>query len=238
LTSTVTRVSIPDVPVILPSAKEQIVLTAERLFAEHGVDGVSLRQIGAAAGNGNNSAVQYHFGSKERLIQAIFEYRLPELTDRRAILIAHRRPDDLRSWVECYVLPILELGEREGSNYLSFVAMLQQHGRRDIFARMPSAILEPATAYRDRMRSLLPAIAEPLRTHRVGQAMQFSVHAAADRERARAAGLPVLPFAVHVNDVLDGLVGFLEAPVSPATEAALAAMADRDPDGMAWPLAP
>jgi AcrR family transcriptional regulator len=59
--------------VIAPSTKEQIVLAAEGLFAERGIEGVSLRQIGAAAGNGNNSAVQYHFGTKERLVQAVFE---------------------------------------------------------------------------------------------------------------------------------------------------------------------
>ena len=49
---------------IAPSTKEQIVLAAEGLFAERGIEGVSLRQIGTAAGNGNNSAVQYHFGTK------------------------------------------------------------------------------------------------------------------------------------------------------------------------------
>jgi hypothetical protein len=62
--------------------------------------------------------------------------------------------------------------------------------------------------------------------------MAFSVHAAADRERAQTNGRHVLAFAVHVTDLLDGLVGFLEAPVSPA---ALAALEDTDPDRLAWP---
>ena len=60
-----------------------------------------LRQIRVAAGNGNNSAVQYHFGSKDKLVQAIFEYRLPRLHERRILLVAELRPNDLRSWVEC-----------------------------------------------------------------------------------------------------------------------------------------
>jgi hypothetical protein len=59
------------------------------------------------------------------------------------------------------------------------------------------------------------------------------VHAAADRERARADGQVVLPFAVHVSDLLDGLVGFLEAPPSPA---ALAALDDTAADHLAWPM--
>lgn len=124
--------------VVARSTKEQLVRTAERLLGERGLEGVSLRQIGAAAGNGNNSAVQYHFGSKDHLIRAIFACRLPHLHERRKLLMAQRRPDDLRSWVECYVLPILEQAEQEGSHYLTFVAMLQHHGRRDVFERLPA----------------------------------------------------------------------------------------------------
>jgi hypothetical protein len=47
------------------------------------------------------------------------------------------------------------------------------------------------------------------------------VHAAADRERARAADQPMLPFAVALGDLVDGIVGFLEAPASGETQAAL-----------------
>src|SRR4051794_41913128 len=81
---------------IAPSTKEQIVLAAEALFAERGVEGVSLRQIGTAAGNGNNSAVQYHFGTKDRLVQAVFEVRLPRLPERRGPPLAEPRPRDPR----------------------------------------------------------------------------------------------------------------------------------------------
>jgi len=221
------------VPVLARSTKEQIVRTAELLLAERGLDGVSLRQISAEAGNGNNSAVQYHFGSKDQLIQAIFDYRLPRLHERRQMLMAQRRPDDLRSWVECYVLPILEQGEQEGSHYLTFVAMLQHHGRRDVFERLPDEFQVSTRAFRAHVGALLAHVPEPLRTHRIAQAMAFSVDAASDRERARANGQDVLPFAVHVSDLLDGLVGFLAAPVS-AT--ALAALEDTDPAGLTWPL--
>lgn len=45
---------------VKPSAKQQLVLTAERLFAQRGgLDGVPLRQIGIEAGMANKSAVQY-----------------------------------------------------------------------------------------------------------------------------------------------------------------------------------
>jgi AcrR family transcriptional regulator len=220
------------VPRIAPSTKEQIVLVAERMFAERGIDGVSLRQIGAAAGNGNHSVVQYHFGSKEELVEAIFSYRLPDLNERRRILTAHREPTDLRSAVECYVLPILEQGEQAGSHYLSFISTLQQTDERHLLNRIPAEFQAQTTAFREQMAGLLADIPEPLRTHRLGQAMSFSVHASADRERLQASGYPVLSFAVHVTDLLDGLIGFLTAPVS-AT--AMAALDLRETAELAWP---
>ncbi|ONH32916.1 TetR/AcrR family transcriptional regulator [Pseudofrankia asymbiotica] len=218
-----------------PSPKERIILAAEALFAEHGLDGASLRQISAAAGSANNTAVQYHFGTKEQLIKAIFEYRLPYLHERRDLLAAQHRPDDLRSWVECYVLPILEQGEQEGSHYLGFVANLHSHGSREVFAQFAPSYLASSKAFQERFRSFLEHVPEPLRTHRISQAIAFAVHAAADRERARAQGQEVLPFAAHVADLLDGLTGFLTAPVSPA---ALAASKDVGVGAMGWLLVP
>jgi AcrR family transcriptional regulator len=217
-----------------PTTKEVIVRVAEQLFGERGLEGVSLRQIGAAAGNGNNSAVQYHFGSKDALIQAIFEYRMPNLHERRRLLIAERHPGDLRAWVECYVLPILEQAEREGSHYLTFVAMLAHHGRRDVFERLPDEFQRSTRSFREEVAARLPHLPEPLRTHRISHALVLAVHAGADRERARAAGQWVLPFAVHVTDLLDGLVGFLDAPISPA---ALASLDVSDAARLVWPLA-
>jgi AcrR family transcriptional regulator len=222
-------------PAVAPSTKEQLVRTAERLLAERGLEGVSLREIGAAAGNGNNSAVQYHFGSKDQLIQAIVEYRLVSLHERRRVLLAQRCPDDLRSWLECYVLPLLEQAEQQDSHYLTFVAMLLHHGRTEVFERLPAERQAATRTFLERVPRLLAHVVEPLRTHRITQATAFVVHAASDRERARANRQPVLPLAVYVNDLLDGLVGFLTAPVSPA---ALAALEGTDPSGLGFAALP
>jgi AcrR family transcriptional regulator len=212
------------------STKEQIVQAAERLFAEHGVDGVSLRQIGAAAGNANNSAVQYHFGSKEQLIRAIFEYRQPRIRERRALLIAEHRPADLRTWVGCQVRAVLEQSELAGSHYMGFIAMLHQHGRRDAFAQLRAEARAETRAYHEAIGAFLGHIPEPLRAQRISQAMALIVQVAANREQARAAD--ILPFALELNNLLDGVVGFLEAPVSPAS---LAALEDLDPADIQWP---
>ena len=71
----------------LPKSALRLLLTAERLYGQHGLDGVSLRQIGIAARHGNKYAVQHYFGSKLGLIQAVSEMRLPALeAERRGLL--------------------------------------------------------------------------------------------------------------------------------------------------------
>jgi AcrR family transcriptional regulator len=62
--------------------KEQILDVAERMFAEDGVHGVSLRTIIAGA-EVNLAAVHYHFGSKEALVEAVFERRVGPVNDAR-----------------------------------------------------------------------------------------------------------------------------------------------------------
>lgn len=61
---------------------ERILDAAEALFAEYGFDGTSMRMITSRA-NANLAAVNYHFGSKEALFQAVFRRRLIQLNMAR-----------------------------------------------------------------------------------------------------------------------------------------------------------
>lgn len=60
--------------------EENILLHAERLFAENGFNGTSTREIAAAA-QVNISMLSYYFGSKEKLLEKIFEFRMKESLD-------------------------------------------------------------------------------------------------------------------------------------------------------------
>lgn len=55
--------------------QEQIILAAERLFSENGFNGTSVRDIAKLAGV-NLAMISYYFGSKEKLLEAIFEFRI------------------------------------------------------------------------------------------------------------------------------------------------------------------
>ena len=197
----------------------RIVLTAERLFATHGIDGVSLRQISAEAGSGNNSAVHYHFGSKQGLIAAIFRHRLPQLINERRMLAARCDPDDLRSRIEAHFLPVFTLADTPGTHYVSFVEQLQRHdlGSDDTLLELPPEGLRSAEDFRHDLERLLDHLDEPLRQMRITEAQSLCIHAAADRERAITTGSASTPFELYVNAFLDGLTGFLTAPPSTAT---------------------
>ena len=59
------------------SKEENILFSAEKLFAEKGFEGTSIREISKEA-NVNISMISYYFGSKEKLFERIFEYRMNE----------------------------------------------------------------------------------------------------------------------------------------------------------------
>jgi AcrR family transcriptional regulator len=209
-------------PASARSTKERLLTTAERLFALHGIEGVSLRQIGAAAGIGNNSAVQYHFGSKEGLARAILLHRLPHLIQRRKVLGLRAAADDLRAVVEAHLLPVIEEAEDESSYYTMFLVQLMHYGMDEHpFTSLPAAYQASQESYVAWVGRMLGHLPPALRTDRINQASGISLHSSADRKRARHFGAKTLPFALHVSELFDGLIGFLLAPASEETLAAL-----------------
>lgn len=194
----------------------QLLLTAERLFAEHGFAGVSLRQIAVESGSSNNSAVHYHFGSKERLVEAIFDYRTPALLKRRDLLKARLHPGDLRARLEVHLLPVLELAQSGEGSYLSFLEQLERSPTSRSLLRPPQATSSQTEFVAD-ITALLPDIDEPVRTMRIQQVQLLSLHAAAERERAVNAGEPGVSFGLFVSTLIDGCAGYLVSAVSDET---------------------
>src|SRR5437762_13635541 len=69
-----------------PDTKTRILDAGEHLFMEHGFEATSLRQLTSAAGV-NLAAVNYHFGSKEELFQAVLTRRLDPMNQERIQLL-------------------------------------------------------------------------------------------------------------------------------------------------------
>ncbi len=99
------------------SARERILDAAQRVFADSGYDGASMRQIADVAGV-PVALVSYHFGSKDGLYRAVFYRRVPAIVDQRhaGIAIAMSEPDldrRLELLVKVLVMPWLRMRARD-----------------------------------------------------------------------------------------------------------------------------
>jgi AcrR family transcriptional regulator len=116
----------------IASTRERLMLTAERLFAEQGLESVSLRQISAVAGQRNKFAVQYHFGSKEELLDAVFAHRLPRIERARTEMLADLTRSGavptLRQLLDLIFAPLAREALDAESRYVSFVTRVTVYG--------------------------------------------------------------------------------------------------------------
>ena len=107
------------------STKDRILSAAEELFAVHGFAGTSLRQVTSAA-DVNIAAVNYHFGSKENLVNEVFRRRMDEMSAARLAQLARAnndRPGDLRAVLAAFVEPALAMAG-ENHNGGAFVRVI------------------------------------------------------------------------------------------------------------------
>src|ERR1700759_3455226 len=91
------------------STQEAILMARERLYAENDMFAVSNRQASEAAGQGNNAAVGYHFGTRSALVRAIERRHREPIERLREDMVAQTlKSEDTRSWVACLVRPLTD----------------------------------------------------------------------------------------------------------------------------------
>jgi AcrR family transcriptional regulator len=116
------------------TTRDRILATAGSLFAEHGFDAVSVRDIVRAA-RVNLGAITYYFGSKEALLGEVVLAKVAPLRETgQRILESERRPDDkLRAMLEAYAFFVLN---QEPGLKVLFAEILSGGGR------LPAAAVE------------------------------------------------------------------------------------------------
>lgn len=201
------------------ATRDAILAAAERLFAEHGVHAVSNRQISEAAGQGNNAAVNYHFGTKVELIRAIVREhteRIERVRERMVADLAHST--DVRDWVGCLVRPHIE--------HLAELGTPTWFGRFNAQVMTDPALRElvsgesltfPALVQTvEGLNRCLPDLPVEVRMERGDMARQLMVHTVAERERALADGSPTPRATWHeaATGLIDAIVGLWHAPVT------------------------
>lgn len=159
----------------------KILRAGERLFAQQGFDRVPLREIARVAGQKNVAAVQYHFGSKEGLLEAILDDHRREIDQGRAALLtaaeAEGAGQDLTRLTEILVEPLAaKLDSPSGRAYLQIQAQGLGH-----------AEMRPATRSLVRRIGRQIAPVEGGDPHQARLALLLLLHALADRAREESA---------------------------------------------------
>ena len=201
------------------ATREAILAAAERLYAEHGVGAVSGRQISEAAGQGNNTAVGYHFGTKTDLVRAIVDRHMASVEELRTVrLNAVGDSGDLRDWVGCFVFPTFDhlgnLGDPTWFARFTAQVLTDPALRSTLEERaMESPGLQRIQAGLDRCLADLPKAA---RTERDDMVRQLMVLVPAVREATLASGRSTARDTWHDAGVglVDAIVGLYRAEVT------------------------
>lgn len=197
-----------------PSARARLLDCAERLFAERGLRGVSLRAINAEAGL-SPAALHYHFGTQEALVEALLERRMPALMARRGELLEALdrgpEPPTVRQVLETLIEPMAALLREEGEAGLRYVQLISRlHAEGDIdhawvIGRHPGGVerLGPL------VRAALPDVPEPILLLRAKWAIDLMLFSLAQGPAVFGEGLD--PYVSHL---LDFVSGAMNAPVT------------------------
>jgi AcrR family transcriptional regulator len=209
-----------------PDTRLGMIEVAERLFAERGIGGVSLREIGVQAGQRNTAAARYHFGTKQGLIDAIFQHRMSPINLRRLDMLAAFDRDgsghELRSLAEAYLYPLSEMLGEAGrpSWYLRFcmhAAYVEGTAPTDLGRQEWTRGVH---IVKSRFRQVLDALPDEVAADRWSLFAGYMAHALADRELIIQHGRADLlsDRAVFLAGLVDTAVALASAPVSDATQ--------------------
>ena len=197
-----------------PSTRHKLLDCAEALFGRHGLEGVSLRTINTEAGL-SPAALHYHFGTKEALIEALLERRMPALMERRSKLLdalsAAEEAPTTRDVLAALVMPLVDLvveGRDDGLRYLRLIHRLQADRDLDphfVIDRWPGGVARLVPLL-EKANPSLPRAVVQFRLRLVIELMLQSL----------AHGVPPSggDFETHVSSLLDFLTGGFQATAS------------------------
>ncbi len=216
------------------ATRSRLIAEGERLFAQYGIASVTLKEVAQAAGQRNNTAIQYHFGNKEGLLLAITLHRARVTEQRRAEMLARAaeagRGFTVGDLVAAMVRPLADNLHR-GDYYLRFQSRLVEE--RGGFQNLGDEVSGAMRAIPELLFRLCPAIPQPLMRHRFGNALISIVHALARYQRLDSEGVLEVPADVLVEDLIAVTSAGLIAPgpdhPGPPRSGQVTATTGRDP---------
>jgi TetR/AcrR family transcriptional regulator, regulator of cefoperazone and chloramphenicol sensitivity len=197
--------------------RAKLMAAGERLFAVHGIHGAQMRDIVRSAGQANDSAVHYHFGSRDGLLSAICQWHIDAMEPARLRRLAAQpgRPD-LATVIADMVQPTADrLQTQEGRYFLRITAQLAGHAGVRSGSVPPPIVSRALRAQLEQVQRLCAAsMPAELAGERVAVMIGALTAALADRAvRIDEGGPFVLDEASFVANLNAMLVGALLAPV-------------------------
>jgi AcrR family transcriptional regulator len=204
--------------------RAELVAAAEQLFAAHGIEGVSLREINRVAGAANAGALHYHFGDRAGLLRAVIDKHRADTETRRHILLdqydAAPGPD-LRGLSSALILPLVaKLDDPSGGReYLQINCEIYTRPDFDKVAELlpPRDPRSSIRRWHERLDLALPPEEDALLRTRFA-AMRFAFVELARRATSKPRDDDQL-FASHLVDLMTAL---LATPPSQPTHLLLA----------------
>ena len=195
-----------------PSAREELLDCAERLFADRGLHGISLRSINAEAGL-SSAALHYHFGSKKALVESLLERQMPSLMHRRRELLdaleARETTPTAHEILGALLEPQVELlaeGGEAGHRYIRLIHRLQSDGDLDfrfVLERWPGGVERLVPLLKEANPSLLQASIE----RRLAFAIDVMLPSLVKAPKPLGNNLEL-----YISELLGFLTGAFEAP--------------------------
>ncbi|TQM26326.1 TetR family transcriptional regulator [Nocardia bhagyanarayanae] len=196
----------------------RLILAAERLFAERGIDAVSLRAVMSAAG-ANVAAVHYHFGSKEALIEALIRQRSDAVATRRAALLDEVEQSGVvsaRGLAEAFVLPVWEMATGEGGSWVKFIASVLGSGHPAL-STVAEGFADQARRFMTLLGRAFPDLPRHTIRFRLAQAMTLTFQVLGDVHQTQdllaISGVQLSPEQV-MSELVDVVTAILAGPPS------------------------
>ncbi len=189
----------------MADAKQALIRAGEELFARDGIHGTRINELTERAGQRNQSALHYHFGSREGLLGAIVERHLTAVDGERASLLEAAGPRaTLRQLVAVIVTPLAgELRTPSGRDYLRIVPQLL---KSDV---SPPALMATFALAEEHLADLTP----PLRSERLLSMIQLATTLLAVRAIAVEDGDEVyLDEPDFIANLIEMCTAILQAP--------------------------
>ncbi len=198
-------------------ARNRLLDAAERLFAENGFDGTSVREITKLA-DCNVAAINYHFQGKDKLYYEMFRYRMEHIRDirlksiQKAMEKGSQTPLEelIRAFATAFMEPLIDESGGRRFMHLSIREMLDPHLPQDMFYK--ETIKPVMNAMLDALTTIFPSLDEKTTLLSIQSIVAQLLHSICGKQMIGHSGSRELPMS-DLHDAMEHIIIFSAAGI-------------------------